>query len=60
MLTGVPIWLKPLKFSISFVLYATTLAWMLSLLSRRSRVAEWTAPVIVAMSVLEMTSSSGR
>ena len=54
-LTGVPIWLKPLKFSISFVLYATTLAWMLSLLPRRSRIAEWAVLVIVAMSVLEMT-----
>jgi len=53
-LTGVPIWLKPLKFSVSFVLYAATLAWMLSLLPRRSRVAEWAATVIVAVSVGEM------
>ncbi|MEU1837758.1 hypothetical protein [Micromonospora chersina] len=53
-LTGVPIWLKPLKFAISFVLYGTTLAWMLALLPRRSRVAEWAATVIVAMSVVEM------
>ncbi|MGY0003690.1 hypothetical protein [Micromonospora sp. I033] len=53
-LTGAPIWLKPLKFAISFVLYGTTLAWMLTLLPRRSRVAEWAATVIVAMSVVEM------
>ncbi|MFG2107247.1 hypothetical protein [Micromonospora chersina] len=53
-LTGVPIWLKPLKFAISFVLYGATLAWMLTLLPRRSRVAEWAATVIVAMSVVEM------
>ncbi|MGV9807513.1 hypothetical protein [Micromonospora chersina] len=53
-LTGVPIWLKPLKFAISFVLYGTTLAWMLTLLPRRSRVAEWAATVIVVMSVVEM------
>ncbi|MGC3863955.1 hypothetical protein ACPSM1_27660 [Micromonospora chersina] len=53
-LTGVPIWLKPLKFAISFVLYGTTLAWMLTLLPRRSRTAEWAATVIVAMSVVEM------
>ncbi len=33
-LVGVPIWAKPLKFSISFALYALTLAWMLSLLER--------------------------
>ncbi|MEU9825233.1 hypothetical protein [Micromonospora chersina] len=53
-LTGVPIWLKPLKFAVSFVLYGTTLAWMLTLLPRRSRTAEWAATVIVAMSVVEM------
>ncbi len=32
-LGGQPIWAKPLKFSVSFVLYATTLAWMISLVS---------------------------
>ncbi|MDO3685631.1 hypothetical protein [Micromonospora sp. C28ISP2-4] len=53
-LTGAPIWLKPLKFAISFVLYGVTLAWMLSLLPRRSRAAERAATVIVAMSVVEM------
>ncbi|MET8908756.1 hypothetical protein [Micromonospora sp. NPDC004551] len=53
-LTGAPIWLKPLKFAVSFVLYGATLAWMLTLLPRRSRVAEWAATVIVAMSVVEM------
>ncbi|MEU1688402.1 hypothetical protein [Micromonospora sp. NPDC005707] len=53
-LTGAPIWLKPLKFAISFVLYGTTLAWMLTLLPRRSRVAEWAATLIVAMAVVEM------
>lgn len=58
--TGAPIWLKPFKFSVSFVLYATTLAWMLSLLPRRSRVAEWAATVIVAMSVVEMVVIVGQ
>jgi hypothetical protein len=53
-LTGAPIWLKPLKFAISFVLYGITLAWMLTLLPRRSRVAEWAATVIVAVSVVEL------
>jgi hypothetical protein len=54
--TGAPIWLKPFKFSLSFVLYATTLAWMLSLLPRRSRIAEWAATVVIAASVIEMVA----
>ena len=53
-LTGAPIWLKPFKFSVSFALYASTLAWMLSLLPRRSRLAERAAIVIVALFVVEM------
>jgi hypothetical protein len=59
-LTGVPIWLKPFKFSVSFVLYGATLAWMLSLLPRRSRVAEWAGTVIVAMSLAEMVVIVGQ
>jgi hypothetical protein len=53
-LTGVPIWLKPFKFSVSFVLYGATLAWMLSLLPRRSRVAQWAGAVIAVMSLVEI------
>ncbi|MEV4495379.1 hypothetical protein AB0J84_06715 [Micromonospora arborensis] len=59
-LTGAPIWLKPFKFAISFVVYGTTLAWMLSLLPRRSRVAEWAGTVIVAMAVIEMVVIVGQ
>jgi len=53
-LTGAPIWLKPFKFAVSFVAYAATLAWMLSLLPRRSRVAELAITVILATSVAEI------
>jgi hypothetical protein len=59
-LTGVLIWLKPFKFSVSFVLYGATLAWMLTLLPRRSRVAEWAGTVIVAMSLVEMVVIVGQ
>ncbi|WBB76416.1 hypothetical protein O7602_13155 [Micromonospora sp. WMMD1128] len=55
-LTGAPAWLKPLKFALSFVLYGVTLAWMLSLLPRRSRLAERAATVIVAVAVVEMVA----
>ena len=54
-LTGVPIWLKPFKFAVSLAVYGLTIAWMLSLLPRRSRIAEWAATVLVAMGTIEMT-----
>ncbi|BCJ41977.1 hypothetical protein GCM10010168_66460 [Actinoplanes ianthinogenes] len=53
-LTGVPIWLKPFKFAVSFALYGWTLAWLLSLLPRRSRIAEWAGTVVVGVSVIEL------
>ncbi|MEV4702211.1 hypothetical protein [Actinoplanes sp. NPDC049316] len=59
-LTGMPIWAKPFKFAVSFTLYATTLAWMLSLLPRRSRTAERAATVVVAASVAEMVVIVGQ
>ncbi|SCF37947.1 hypothetical protein GA0070564_10731 [Micromonospora mirobrigensis] len=59
-LLGAPIWLKPFKFAVSFVLYGTTLAWMLSLLPRRSRLADRAGTVVVAMSVAEMVVIVGQ
>jgi hypothetical protein len=53
-LTGAPIWLKPFKFAVSIALYAFTLAWMLSLLPRRSRLVERAAILIVGLFVIEM------
>jgi hypothetical protein len=52
-LVGDPIWMKPFKFSVSIFLYALTLAWMLALLPRRSRPAEWSAVVIVLSLFIE-------
>src|SRR3954454_15641019 len=37
-LLGVPIWDKPIKFSISLALYALTLTWLLSFLKGHPRV----------------------
>jgi hypothetical protein len=53
-LTGVPIWLKPFKFAVSIAIYLSTLAWMLSVLPRRSRIANGAANVIVLALALEM------
>ena len=53
-LTGVPIWLKPFKFAVSFAVYAWTLAWLLAILPRRSRPAEWAGVIIVGVTVAEL------
>ena len=53
-LLGVPIWLKPFKFAVSFALYGITLAWLFSVLPRRSRLAEWAGTVIVGVAVVEL------
>lgn len=51
-LLGAPLWFKPLKFAVSFVLYSGALAWMLGQLPRRHlRRTGW---VIVGASVIEM------
>ncbi|MFJ3902653.1 hypothetical protein [Streptomyces sp. NPDC090025] len=55
-LGGVPIWAKPFKFSLSFIAYALTLAWMLTLLPghRARRVGWWAGTVLAATSAGEM------
>lgn len=57
-LTGAPIWAKPFKFSVSFVAYCLSLAWMISLLGedrrRLRRAAWWAGTVVVATSAGEM------
>ncbi len=56
-LLGAPIWLKPLKFSISLVIYSITMAWLLSLprpTGRGTRLGWWMGTVIVATSAVEM------
>lgn len=57
-LVGVPIWAKPLKFSISFTVYALTLAWLLSQLHRPRvrRIAWWAGTALAAASTLEMAA----
>ncbi|MGE3286723.1 MAG: hypothetical protein AB7J32_11570 [Pseudonocardia sp.] len=57
-LLGAPLWVKPLKFAISFTLYAGTLAWLLG--QFRERVLQRTGWVIVAASVIEMAVIAGQ
>ncbi|TQM14305.1 hypothetical protein [Pseudonocardia kunmingensis] len=57
-LLGVPLWVKPLKFSVSIMLYTATLAWMLSRLPGRGmRRTGW---VIVAALVVEQVIIVGQ
>ncbi|MFE3071276.1 hypothetical protein [Streptomyces sp. NPDC059247] len=53
-LVGVPIWTKPFKFSVSFVAYGFSLAWMLSLLPRGRRIGWWAGTVVVVAGTAEM------
>ncbi len=48
-LLGVPIWLKPFKFAVSFAIYSLTLAWMLSLPHKGSRWTWWLGTVFAVV-----------
>jgi phosphoglycerol transferase MdoB-like AlkP superfamily enzyme len=51
---GQPVWLKPSKFAISFIVYAVTLAWLMSFLRRGRRLAMWAARVVAVTAYLEV------
>lgn len=51
---GQPLWLKPAKFTLSFIVYALTLAWLLAFLSRGRRTARWAARVIAVTTAVEV------
>lgn len=53
-LVGAPIWSKPLKFAVSFVAYALSLAWMLSLLPHARRAGWWAGTVVAVAGAVEM------
>ncbi|NUR90711.1 MAG: hypothetical protein HOY71_42100 [Nonomuraea sp.] len=52
-LDGVPLWAKPLKFSISFALYSFVWAWLLQLQHRARRLSWWMGTALVAAGVGE-------
>ncbi|WP_253208500.1 hypothetical protein [Streptomyces sp. YPW6] len=53
-LAGAPIWAKPFKFSVSFVAYCLTLAWMLTLLTHGRRIGRWAGHAVVLTGLTEM------
>ncbi|GAA3658367.1 hypothetical protein GCM10022224_022160 [Nonomuraea antimicrobica] len=54
MLDGLPIWIKPLKFTISLALYSFTWAWLLSLRHRAGRVSWWMGTTLAAAGLGEV------
>ncbi len=53
-LVNAPIWLKPLKFTISVGLYAVTLAWLIGQLTRGRRLGWWLGTVFAVGLGLDM------
>jgi hypothetical protein len=52
-LLGAPLWLKPLKFAVSFAAYSATLAWMLGQLRERTmRRTGWMIVVALAVEIV--------
>lgn len=52
--TGMPVWVKPLKFGLSTAVYAATLAWMCSYLTvqrRLTRAAAWVTSVLLVLEI---------
>lgn len=52
-LTGAPIWLKPLKFALSIAVYGFTWAWLISLLGIGKRLAGRVSVVLAAVLLVE-------
>jgi uncharacterized membrane protein YhaH (DUF805 family) len=60
-LLGQPLWFKPLKFSISFALYALAMAWMLGQLSDRiPRRAGWIVAVTGSIEMVVIVGQAAR
>lgn len=58
-LTGVPIWIKPLKFSLSIGIYALSWAWLIQQLHRHHRLAWWAGTVSAGFLLLEQVTIVG-
>ncbi|MFI5539284.1 hypothetical protein ACIA5H_23140 [Nocardia sp. NPDC051900] len=53
-LLGESVWLKPMKFGLAFALYSLTLAWLLSLPHKGSRVTWWLGSVFAVTGFIDV------
>ncbi|MEW9549876.1 hypothetical protein [Nonomuraea sp. NPDC050783] len=53
-LLGAPVWGKPLKFAVSFIVYGLTLVWLLSLPHKASRWTWWTATLLAVTGMVDV------
>jgi hypothetical protein len=53
-LLGAPVWGKPLKFAVSFIVYGLTLAWLLTLPHKAPRWTWWVATLFVVTGVVDV------
>jgi len=56
LITGAPAWIKPMKFTISIILYAGTLAWMLSFVKGHPRLVKWIGGLTMLGFVVEFVA----
>lgn len=59
-LGGAPLWVKPLKFAISGLVYGLTWAWLCSLIDRRRRTVRRASVLIVLLLSLELVLITGQ
>src|SRR6478609_9428412 len=60
MITGLPLWDKPLKFAISVGIYALTFGWLIGQLRRGRRIAWWAGTVAAVFLGVEMVVIIGQ
>ena len=64
LVTGAPVWFKPVKFAMSISIYAFTLAWMFSFIEswrRTRRIVGWTTAIVMflEMAIIAMQAYRG-
>lgn len=60
LLLGAPIWVKPLKFAISGLVYGLTWAWLTTLIDRRHRLVHRTSTVVAVLLTIELVIITGQ